>query len=137
MSEDDSPAGSGPSVQREIQQATQALSDAKTGRSAGLSDAAVINRLYYATFHAAQAVLYDRGHNPTSHGGVVSLFGSEVVVDGSVSRERGRFLNRLSELRKQADYGYESISEDVETLIDRTEGFVTEMESLCTDRNES
>lgn len=137
MSEDDSQAGSGPSVQREIQQATQALSDAKTGRSAGLSDAAVINRLYYATFHAAQAVLYDRGHNLTSHGGVVSLFGSELVVDGPVSRERGRFLNRLSELRKQADYGYESVSEDIETLIDRTEGFVTEMESLCTDRNES
>ncbi|MFC7138499.1 HEPN domain-containing protein [Halosimplex aquaticum] len=136
MPEDDGPPESSPSVQRELQQAAQALTDAKTGQAAGLSDAAVVNRLYYAAFHAAQAVLYDRGHNPTSHGGVISLFGSEIVVDGEVSREQGRFLNRLSELRKQADYGYEAIAEDIEELLERTEQFVTEMETLCTDQDE-
>lgn len=66
-------------VDRELQQAQQALDDATNARAAGLSDAAVINRLYYAAFHAVQAVLYDRGFTPTSHGGVLSLFGSELT----------------------------------------------------------
>jgi uncharacterized protein (UPF0332 family) len=93
-------------VDDQLRQAQQALADAEGARNADLSDVVVINRLYYACFHAAQAVLYDRGHNPGSHGGVLSLFGSEVVVVGDAPRENGRFLNRLSELRKQADYGY-------------------------------
>ena len=42
--------------------------DADGARDAELSDAVVINRLYYACFHAAQAVLYDRGYDPSTHG---------------------------------------------------------------------
>lgn len=121
------------SVQRELTQARQALRDARTGRDAGLSDAAVVNRLYYAAFHAAKGALYDDGHNPVSHGGVLSLVGSELVVSGDVSRDLGRFLNHLSELRQQADYGYEAITDDVGDLVTRTEQFVTKMESLCED----
>ncbi len=56
-------------------------------------------------------------------------------VPGDASRERGRFLNRLSELRKQADYGYGQIDEDVNALLSRTRQFVSEMESLCTALN--
>lgn len=91
----------------------------------------MINRLYCASFHAVQAVLYDRGHEPTSHGGVLSLFGSEVVAAGDTTRERGRFLNQLAELRKQADYGYEELAVDVETLLSRTQQLVAEMDELC------
>lgn len=77
------------------------------------------------------AVLYDRGHQPESHGGVLSLFGSEVVVEGDASRGQGRFLNDLSTLRKQADYGYEPLDEDVESLLDETESFVATMQQLA------
>lgn len=120
-------------VENQLDQARQAFADAEGAREAELSDAVVINRLYYACFHATQAVLYDRGHNPNSHGGVLSLFGSEVVTAGDADRERGRFLNRLSELRRQADYGYGTLDEEVDTLVQRTEQFVAEMESLCAD----
>ncbi|WP_435181160.1 HEPN domain-containing protein [Halorussus sp. AFM4] len=126
---EESPSSS--TVERELQQARQALSDADVALDAGLSDAAIVNRLYYAGFHAVQAALYDRGHEPTSHGGVLSLFGSEIVAAGDAPRERGRFLNKLSELRRQADYGYEAIDEDVDALLRRTERLVSEMESLC------
>jgi uncharacterized protein (UPF0332 family) len=90
----------------------------------------VINRCYYACFHAAQAVLYDRGYDPSSHGGVLSLFGSEVVTDGDAPRDYGRFLNRLSELRKQADYGYGDLDEDVDNLLAQTRAFVENTEAL-------
>lgn len=130
MSEDELPGDA--EIEDQLRQAQQALDDADGARNVELSDAVVINRLYYACFHAAQAVLYDRGHDPRSHGGVLSLFGSEVVVNGDAPREHGRFLNRLSELRKQADYGYGRTDEDIDTLLSRTKRFVAEMESLCT-----
>ena len=56
-------------------------------------------------FHAVQAVLYDRGLDPSSHGAVRSLYGSEVIAAGDAVREDGRFLSRLSEPRQVADYG--------------------------------
>lgn len=121
-----------PTVERELQQARQALDDATKARDAGLSDAAVINRLYYAAFHSVQAVLYDRGFDPTSHGGVLSLFGSEIIAVGDASRRDGRFFSRLSELRQQADYGYDELDENVDALHSRTQRLVSKMSALCT-----
>ena len=118
-------------VEREFQQAAQALDDATKARDAGLSDAAVINRLYYAAFHSVQAALYDRGFEPTSHGSVLSLFGSEIIAVGDASRRDGRFLNQLSELRQQADYGYDELDEDVDALHSRTQDLVADLQTLC------
>lgn len=132
MSEDEMTPGN-EAVEDQLRQARQAFADAEGAREAELSDAVVINRLYYVCFHAAQGVLYDRGHNPSSHGGVLSLFGSEVVTEGDAARERGRFLNRLSELRRQADYGYGTLDVDVDALIGRSEELLSEMEELCTE----
>ena len=120
-----------PSVEREFQQATQALNDATKARDAGLSDAAVINRLYYAAFHAVQAALYDRGFEPTSHGGVRSLFGSEIIAVDDASRRDGRFFSQLSELRQQADYGYDELDKDIGALHSRTRDLVADMRTLC------
>lgn len=129
MPDDDAPGMA--AVEDQLRQARQALSDAEGARNANLSDAVIINRLYYACFHAAQAALYDRGFEPTTHGGVLTLFGSEIVGEGDAPRTDGRFLNDLGELRQQADYGYGTIDENVDALLARTRQFVSEMESLC------
>lgn len=131
MPEDGEGASNSTTVDDQLDQARQTLSDAEGADDAGLSDAVVLNRCYYACFHAAQAILYDRGIHPRSHGGVLSLFGSEVVKPGDVPREYGRLLNRLSELRKQADYGYGTIDEDIPSLLSDVEQFVSESETLC------
>lgn len=91
----------------------------------------MINRLYYAAFHAVQAVLYDRGFEPTSHGGVRSLFGSEIIAADDAQRRDGRFVSQLSELRQQADYGYGELDEDVDALCSRTRQLVDDMAALC------
>lgn len=96
----------------------------------GSGDAAVEDQLRHC-FHAAQAALYDRGHDPTTHGGVLTLFGSEIVGRGEASRTDGRFLNDLGELRQKADYGYGTIDENVDALLARTRQFVSEVGSLC------
>ena len=128
MPEDDDTA---PSVERELQKARQALDDVRKAREADISDAAVINRLYYAAFHSIQAALYDRGFDPTSHGGVLSLFGSEIIAAGDAPRRDGRFFSQLSELRQQADYGYDELDENVDALHSRTRELVADMEALC------
>ena len=69
---------------------------------------------------------------PTTHGGVLTLFGSAIVDEGDASRTDGRFLNDLGELRQRADYGYGSFDEDVDALLARTRQFVSQVETLCT-----
>lgn len=91
----------------------------------------MINRLYYAAFHAVQAALYDRGFEPASHGGVLSLFGSEIIADGDAPRRDGRFFSKLAELRRQAGYGYEELDENVDALHSRTRELVADMEAVC------
>lgn len=108
------------------------MADAEGAREAGLSDTVVVNRTYYACFHAAQAVLYDRGFDPTSHGGVISLFGSEVITAGDAPRHYGRFLNDLAEARKRADYGRGDVDEDIPELLADTREFVDHAERLVT-----
>jgi uncharacterized protein (UPF0332 family) len=96
----------------------------------GGTDGAIINRLYYACFHATQAVLYSKGFEPRTHQGVVQLFGQEIVKRGDARPADGRFLNELRDYREQADYRYEPVDADVDELFERAEAFVAEMDAL-------
>ena len=51
----------------EMQEALDALSDAKKMQQADVTEKATITRLYYACFHAANAVLYAKGFDPQTH----------------------------------------------------------------------
>jgi len=106
------------------------LHDARVPFDGDGTDAGALNRLYYAVFHAAQAVLYARGEYPTSHGHVRQQFGQEVVLSGDVSREDGRLLGTLYDYRQQADYGSESPRVEVGPLIADVDEFVTHMTAL-------
>ncbi|WP_158055613.1 HEPN domain-containing protein [Halorussus halophilus] len=117
-------------VTEELEQASTALADAEILEDGKGSDTAVVNRLYYACFHAAQAVLYAKGFDPTSHRGVSTLFGKEVVLKEEVPRDDGRFLSELWDYREQADYGYDTLDVDLTTLRARTETFVARMSDL-------
>lgn len=113
MSEGDGPRGE--LVRTKLDLARTALDDATGAADAGLSDAVVVNRLYYACFHAEQAVLYDRGQKP----------------EGDADSEDGELVDLLSNLRQQADYGSGAVEEDLDDLQSRSREFVAEMESLC------
>jgi uncharacterized protein (UPF0332 family) len=117
-------------ARRELERAGDALHDAQVLFDGEGTDAGVINRLYYAAFHAAQAVLYDRGENPASHGRVRQQFGQHVVLQGDATREEGRLLGTLYDYRQAADYGAGSTPGDVDALIGDVEEFVTHMKSL-------
>lgn len=92
------------------------------------------NRLYYAAFHMASALLLDKGIVAKTHSGVIHLLGAKFVTQGLLEREYGRLFSRLYELRQSGDYDdmYDITEEEVVPYMESTELFVAKMESLMT-----
>lgn len=119
-------------AKKQIQEAKDVLSDAEVLRRGGGRDESIVNRLYYASFHAAQAALHTRGFDPSTHGGVVEVFGRELIEKGEATRNDGRFLHNLQDERDAADYNlsYDSLGVDIEARFARTETFIADMETI-------
>lgn len=117
-------------AQSELKRAQDALDDARVLSGGGGSVAGVTNRLYYAVFHAAQAALYARGENPSSHGHARQQFGQRFVLEGDASRDEGRLLGDLYDYRWEADYGGGEPDVDVEHLIIEAAEFIDHMGDL-------
>lgn len=117
-------------IQQELTRARDAFHDARVLADGSGSTAGILNRLYYAVFHAAQAVLYERGMNPSSHGQVRQQFGQHVVLDGDASRAHGRLLGTLYDHRQKADYGGFVSDIEVEPLFEDVDDFLTHMTEL-------
>lgn len=120
-------------VQEELRLAAEALNDAQVLLAGDGSDAGILNRLYYAAFHAAQAVLYDRGLDPSSHGQVRQLFGQHVVRTGTASRAEGRLLGTVYDYRWEADYGGGQVSADVGAILTEVDSFLEMARTLIDD----
>ncbi len=64
----------------------------------------VVNRLYYALFHAVTALLVCDGHEVGTHRGAVNRFSLFYVKSGIFSVEEGRLYSQLQSLREDGDY---------------------------------
>jgi uncharacterized protein len=64
-----------------------------------------VNRLYYAAFYAARALLATRELDAARHTGLITLFQQHFVKTGLVPAETGRVLARAFEKRQNSDYG--------------------------------
>lgn len=87
-----------------LEQAQAALEDAKCLIEASRTPASIINRSYYAMFYASLATLQTIGKTPNKHAGVLSLIDQEFVLTKKISRESGRNLHRVFDLRQLSDY---------------------------------
>ncbi len=63
-----------------LEQASNALEDARLLAAARRPSLSIVNRSYYAMFYAALALLQDIGAVPRKHAGVLSLFDTEFVL---------------------------------------------------------
>jgi hypothetical protein len=101
-----------------------------------------LTRTYFATFHAARAVLYAQGYDPKTHQGVLTLFNQHLVRPGHFEPVAARVLARLQKYREQADYG-ESFVVDLDgareeeaaarQFVERAESFITRSSSTRVD----
>jgi len=65
----------------------------------------IINRLYYACFHAACGALATKGVlNVKTHEGTSRMLSATFVATGLISKDWGRFFNSLMQYRSSADY---------------------------------
>lgn len=63
------------------------------------------SRAYYAAFYAASALLLNEGIDTSKHSGVIALIHQHFVKSGKLTKDQGRNLNWLFELRSVGDYG--------------------------------
>lgn len=91
-----------------------------------------INRYYYACFHALHALFVVNGLSAHTHDGLITLFGKEFVQTGKVDRQFGRYLSRMEQLRKLADYNCTtSVTKDeVDELAQPAHGLLEEIKNI-------
>ena len=85
-----------------------------------------INRLYYACYYAAVALLIKYEINPGTHAGVKQMLGLHFVASGRLSRELGRTFSLLFERLHSSDYDdfVYSSNEDIEELMPKAQAFI-------------
>jgi uncharacterized protein len=78
------------------------------------------------------ALLLIKDLSSSKHSGVLSIFNKEFVKEGLVSKELGKFYNRMFEFRQKSDY--EEFSEfkrkDVERWLNQAAKFIEKVEKI-------
>lgn len=91
-----------------------------------------VQRLYYACFYMASALLMSYGFNARTHNGVVGQLGQKFVSKGLLTKEEGRLYSRLLQNRITGDYNdfFDFASEDVVPLLEPTRNLLTKIDGL-------
>lgn len=78
------------------------------------------NRLYYAVFHAVNALLIHDGLSVNTHHGSHALFNLHYIKTGLLPIEYGRLYNQLQTMREESDYNcvYEVQPEELNKRIE-------------------
>ena len=90
-------------VRYRIENAHRTIAEVATHIENGFYNTAV-NRMYYACYYAASAMLVANHITTKSHDGVKQMFSLHFVKTGLVPKECGRFYNNLFEKRGTGDY---------------------------------
>ena len=90
------------------------------------------SRAYYAAFYAASALLLNEGIDTSKHSGVIALVHQHFVKSGKLSKDQGRNLNWLFELRSVGDYGVSLHvdQEDARRAVDTAKEFFEAVKKL-------
>ena len=95
------------------------------------------NRLYYAAFHAASALLISHGIETMTHGGVQGQLGLHFVKTGILTKNEAKLYSMLLDVRQTGDYSdsFDWQKEDILPLFDPTLAFIQKIDSLLTNNN--
>ena len=87
---------------------------------------AAVNRLYYACFYAASAVLLYRHIGAKSHAGVLGMFSENIVRSNEISMDVFRVYSKLLGWRTKGDYSdmFDFTKEDLDMVMEPTRTFL-------------
>lgn len=90
------------------------------------------SRAYYGAFYGATAVLLNEGLDFSKHSGVIASIHQRFVKTGKLSKNQGKDLNWLFEIRNLGDYGGTAhVSQpQSEQAIQAAESFLKAVKSL-------
>ena len=90
------------------------------------------NRLYYACFYAATALLINDGYEAHTHSGVKILLGLHYIKENKIEKTFGKMYEKLFDLRQQGDYSnWIDVKKDaIIPLLKPAEKFIAEIEKL-------
>ena len=90
------------------------------------------NRLYYACYYAASALLINDGHQTHTHNGVKSVLSLKYVKENKVDKSLIKTYGRLFNMRQRGDYEDWVIieKEDITPLLEPAQKFIEEIEKL-------
>ena len=90
------------------------------------------NRLYYACFYAATALLINDSYEAHTHNGVKVLLGLHYINENKLAESFGKTYNHLFNMRQKGDY-FDLIvvkESDIVPLLEPAENFIAEIEKL-------
>lgn len=118
-------------VKYRLENAFNTLSEVESHRENGFYNTAV-NRMYYACYYAARAILTAYHIEAKSHEGVRQQLGLNFVLTGKISEEQGRFYSRLFAKRTTGDYDdfINHTLETVDELYPQAQAFVNTIAEL-------
>ena len=122
-------------VEVRIKRAKETLDEARD-LAAGTHWFGTLNRIYYACFYAVSALLHAVGYGSKKHSGVLGLFALHIVKPGLISKDLGRFYNRLHSARQDVDYvDFASIDpSEIQAWLNTAGVFVEEVTNLAARR---
>jgi uncharacterized protein len=96
-----------------------------------------INRVYYAVFYAANALLVTKGLSQGKHSGVISAFRQHFIKTGLIAPEYSKIYGRLMEDRHESDYelGLSITRDDAQLNLADAEQFVLEVQRWLKQEN--
>lgn len=88
------------------------------------------NRLYYAVFHAVNALLIHDGLYVNTHHGSHALFHLHYIKTGKMPIDYGRLYSQLQTMREESDYNcvYEVEPEELNKRIEPAKKFIDDIE---------
>ncbi len=123
-------------VSLELDKANKTIEQIPELRKLGYWDN-IANRLYYAVFHAVNALLINDGHPVNTHRGAISLFGNYYIRTGIFSSEDGRLYSDLQVMRNNSDYNcsFSATQQEIEPMIEPARKLITKIANFISGNN--
>lgn len=118
-----------------IERAFVALEQAKGNLEMGYLEITA-NRLYYAAYYAASALLIAHEIRVRSHEGCIGQFNLHFVKTGIAPLEMGKLFSKLFDMRLTGDYSdrFDLTDDDVIPNIQPTEDFIKKVSDLAKEK---
>ena len=117
-------------VELEIERAEKITEQFETLREQQYWDT-LVNRMYYAAFHAVTALLIHNALHVHTHRGALTIFNKEFVRTGVFTEEEGHLFSKLEGMRERGDYNcfIDTTEEEIVPLIEPLKALIDKIKS--------